>query len=94
MREALVVVADAHLDRDDDETASFCEFLNERASDAATLGLLGLGVAEPLPSLGGVLSELQNLPAVAESPWMTAPAVLLVSVLICLRVAIPRTEDS
>ncbi len=55
MRDALVVVADAHLDRDDDETASFCEFLNERASDAATLVLLGdifaLWIAHPKHTL-------------------------------------------
>ena len=51
----------------------------------ATLGLLGLGVTEPLPSLGGLTAELQNLPAVAESPWMAVPAVLLVLILLCLR---------
>ena len=54
----------------------------------ATLGLLGLGVSEPLPSLGGLTVELQNLPAVAESPWLLAPAVLLVVILLCLR-AVP-----
>jgi ABC-type dipeptide/oligopeptide/nickel transport system permease subunit len=53
----------------------------------AALGLLGLGVAEPLPSLGGLTAELQNLPAVAESPWMVAPAALLALILLCLRAA-------
>lgn len=51
----------------------------------ATLGLLGLGVSEPLPSLGGLTAELQNLPAVAESPWIAAPALLLAVILLCLR---------
>jgi len=59
----------------------------------ATLGLLGLGVTEPLPSLGTLTSELQNFAAVAESPWLLAPAVLLVTVLLCLRVAAPATES-
>jgi peptide/nickel transport system permease protein len=46
----------------------------------ANLGLLGLGVAEPLPSWGGLLRELENFPAVLENPWMLAPLVLLVLV--------------
>lgn len=74
--------------------AQFWAMLPVFIATEATLGLLGLGVAEPLPSLGGLLAELQNLPAVAESPWITAPAGLLVTVLVCLRVAIPRTENS
>jgi peptide/nickel transport system permease protein len=60
----------------------------------ATLSLLGLGVTEPLPSLGGLTAELQNLPAVAESPWMVAPALLLVTVLLCLRAASARIPHS
>lgn len=57
----------------------------------ATLGLLGLGVSEPLPSLGGLTAEMQNMPAVAESPWILVPAVLLVVILLCLRaVSTPR----
>jgi peptide/nickel transport system permease protein len=46
----------------------------------ANLGLLGLGVAEPLPSWGGLLRELENYPAVLENPWMLAPLVLLILV--------------
>lgn len=44
----------------------------------ANLGLLGLGIAEPIPSLGGLLRELENLPGAAH-PWMFAPALLLLS---------------
>jgi peptide/nickel transport system permease protein len=46
----------------------------------ANLGLLGLGIPEPLPSWGGLLRELESLPAVAANPWSLAPAVLLVAV--------------
>lgn len=47
----------------------------------ANLGLLGLGVAEPLPSWGGLLRELENYSAVVAHPWMLAsPALLLVVV--------------
>ncbi len=46
----------------------------------ANLGLLGLGVAEPLPSLGNLLRGLENFAAVRHSPWMLAPVVVLVVV--------------
>jgi peptide/nickel transport system permease protein len=54
----------------------------------ANLGLLGLGVAEPLPSWGGLLRELENFPAVLENPWMLAPLVLLVLVVGSLQFAL------
>jgi peptide/nickel transport system permease protein len=40
----------------------------------ADLGLLGLGVVEPLPSIGNLLRDLTHFSAVAENPWMLAPA--------------------
>jgi peptide/nickel transport system permease protein len=43
----------------------------------ANLGLLGLGVPEPLPSLGGMLQDLENLPGIAQHPLVLAPALLL-----------------
>lgn len=46
----------------------------------ATLGLLGLGVPEPLPSWGGLLQELENLPSIAASPWILAPLLVLIAV--------------
>lgn len=46
----------------------------------ANLGLLGLGVPEPLPSLGGMLRDLENLPGIAQHPLVLAPAVLLFAV--------------
>jgi ABC-type dipeptide/oligopeptide/nickel transport system permease subunit len=51
----------------------------------ANLGLLGLGVTEPLPSWGGLLGELRNYPAVLDNPWMLAPLVLLVLVVACFQ---------
>lgn len=58
----------------------------------ANLGLLGLGVSEPLPSWGAMLRELENYTAVLQNPWMLAPVVLLVIVVGCLQVVL-RTED-
>lgn len=50
----------------------------------ANLGLLGLGIAEPLPSLGNMLAELQNYQRIPEAPWVLAPAVILVAIVACL----------
>ena len=50
----------------------------------ASLGLLGLGVAEPLPSWGNLLAELQRPQAVHANPWVLAPLGLLMLVMICL----------
>jgi len=58
----------------------------------ANLGLLGLGVSEPLPSWGSLLRDLENYTAVLQNPWMLAPAVLLVAVVSCLQLLL-RTED-
>src|ERR1700689_3134183 len=59
----------------------------------ANLGLLGLGVSEPLPSWGALLRELENSSAVLQNPWMLAPAILLVVVLCCLQLLL-GTEES
>jgi len=58
----------------------------------ANLSLLGLGVAEPLPSWGALLRDLENYTAVLENPWMLAPALLLIAVVSCLQLLL-RTED-
>lgn len=57
-----------------------------------TLGLLGLGVSEPLPSWGGLLKELESYSAIASNPWMLAPAVLLVAVVAMMHFVLPRQE--
>ncbi|MGP0075549.1 MAG: ABC transporter permease [Bryobacteraceae bacterium] len=59
----------------------------------ANLGLLGLGVSEPLPSWGTLLRELENYSAVLQNPWTLAPIVLLLVVVSCLQLLL-RTEES
>jgi len=61
----------------------------------ANLGILGLGIPEPKPTLGGMLAELQHFERVPAAPWILAPAVLLVSVVASLRILIsgPKTWE-
>ena len=58
----------------------------------ANLGLLGLGVAEPAPSWGNMLREMENLSLVARTPCVAAPLVVLFIVLSCFQLA-AVTED-
>jgi peptide/nickel transport system permease protein len=58
----------------------------------ASLGLLGLGVAEPLPSWGNLLAELQHPGRVHDNPWILAPLVLLMLVMISLEALQPARE--
>jgi peptide/nickel transport system permease protein len=60
----------------------------------ANLGLLGLGVAEPLPSWGGQLRELENFVAVAQNPWILAPAAMLLVVVSAFQFLLSRKEFS
>jgi peptide/nickel transport system permease protein len=50
----------------------------------ASLGLLGLGVADPLPSWGNLLQELHHPDTVRSNPWVLAPLGLLIVVMVCL----------
>jgi len=58
----------------------------------ANLGLLGLGVSEPLPSWGAMLRELENYTAILHNPWMLVPAALLVVVVCCLQLVLGTEE--
>jgi peptide/nickel transport system permease protein len=58
----------------------------------ASLGLLGLGVAEPLPSWGNLLAELQHPGRVQDNPWILAPLGLLMIVMISLEALQPARE--
>ena len=58
----------------------------------ANLGVLGLGVAEPLPSLGSLLRELQEYSMLSSRPWAIVPAVVLTCVVASLHSAISRSE--
>ena len=50
----------------------------------ANLGTLGLGVAEPLPSWGSMLLELDNSATLATTHWVYLPLFLLVTLLLLL----------
>lgn len=50
----------------------------------ATLGLLGLGVPEPLPSWGNLLVDLVHPDLVRANPWILTPLALLIVVMICI----------
>lgn len=52
-----------------------------------TLGMLGLGVAEPLPSWGGLLRELEGTSFLTQ-PYLLAPAFVLAAVIGSLQLAI------
>lgn len=58
----------------------------------ASLGLVGLGVAEPLPSWGNLLRELANPQAVMSHPWTLAPLVVLVIVMSCFQLLLSQKE--
>jgi peptide/nickel transport system permease protein len=58
----------------------------------ANLGMLGLGVTEPLPSWGSLLRELQSYPAISGQPWLFAPLVLFVLVVGSFHFVL-RTEE-
>ena len=58
----------------------------------ANLGLLGLGVAEPLPSWGTMLRDIENLDQMARSPWTAAPLAALILVVSCLHFVVPAEE--
>ena len=60
----------------------------------ANLGVLGLGVAEPLPSWGNLLGELQDVFAVADQPIMLAPVVLLVLTLCSIQAVMTQPKES
>jgi peptide/nickel transport system permease protein len=56
----------------------------------ANLGVLGLGINEPVPSWGNMLTELQNYQRIPEQPWILAPALLLVLVVGSLQFVVSR----
>jgi peptide/nickel transport system permease protein len=59
----------------------------------ANLGILGLGVAEPMPSWGSLLKELEGLVSVGEEPWKFVPLVLLVVVVTSFQFLLSTQEE-
>lgn len=58
----------------------------------ASLGLLGLGVAEPMPSWGNLLKELQTAPHWNEY-WVFAPVLLLSLVMVLFQLSRPVNQE-
>ncbi len=56
----------------------------------ANLGLLGLGISEPLPSWGGMLRELENYSALRSEPWRFAALILLFLVVSAFQFVLPE----
>ena len=59
----------------------------------ANLGILGLGVAEPMPSWGSLLKELEGLISIGEEPWKFVPLILLVVVVTSFQVLLSKQEE-
>jgi peptide/nickel transport system permease protein len=51
-----------------------------------TLSFLGLGIAEPTPTWGGMLAPLREYVVLTSYPWMFAPAVVIVVVCLALQI--------
>ena len=60
----------------------------------ANLGIIGLGVAEPLPSWGNLLRGLEDWPGVMANPGRLAPLALLVITVSCFQIILPREDFS
>ncbi|HEY3625751.1 MAG TPA: ABC transporter permease [Terracidiphilus sp.] len=59
----------------------------------ANLGMLGLGVAEPLPSWGSLLRELESFTTGGAGPWQFAPLILLVATISCFHLAFEKEDQ-
>ena len=60
----------------------------------ANLGILGLGVAEPLPSWGSLLRELEDLAIYSGEFWKLVPLVLLILVVSSFELLLSRAKVS
>src|SRR5271165_574274 len=58
----------------------------------ANLGILGLGVAEPMPSWGSLLKELEGLISFREEPWRLVPLLLLIVVMTSFQMLLSNEE--
>jgi peptide/nickel transport system permease protein len=58
----------------------------------ANLGMLGLGVAEPMPSWGSLLRELEGMFSLGEAPWKLVPLVLLILVVSSFELVLTKQE--
>jgi len=58
----------------------------------ANLGVLGLGVSEPLPSLGSLLRELQHVVTLRPEPWQFVPLIVLIVVVSSFQTLLNKHE--
>jgi peptide/nickel transport system permease protein len=58
----------------------------------ANLGILGLGVTEPLSSWGNLLCGLEEGSTVLANPWKLAPLALLLVVVVCFQLILSRED--
>ena len=60
----------------------------------ANLGILGLGVAEPMPSWGSLLREIEGLVSIGEQPWKFVSLILLVIVVTSFQLVLSQPEEA
>jgi len=58
----------------------------------ANLGILGLGVAEPMPSWGSLLRELESFSTLSAQPWQFVPLILFVLVVSSFHLVLTKEE--
>jgi peptide/nickel transport system permease protein len=59
----------------------------------ANLGILGLGVTEPMPSWGNLLRELEGLISAGAEPWKFVPLVVLVLVVTSFQLLLSAQKE-
>jgi peptide/nickel transport system permease protein len=59
----------------------------------ANLGILGLGIAEPMPSWGNLLKEIEGLVSFGGEPWKFVPLILLVLVVTSFQLVLSKQEE-
>lgn len=58
----------------------------------ANLGMLGLGIVEPMPSWGSLLRELEGMLSLGEAPWKLVPLFLLILVVSSFELILAKQE--
>lgn len=59
----------------------------------SALSMLGLGIAEPVPSLGNMLSDCLNIAEISFHSWLLTPALVIVVIVIVFNMLGERIRD-